>query len=108
MGGLISLYAHLAFPDVFGKGLIFSPSLWLLPNLFDWLQSNSSDTLKTKTYIYCGGRESKEMVHQVVALYHGLKALNTENEITLKINSQGEHHESYWGEEFFQSMEFIL
>jgi predicted alpha/beta superfamily hydrolase len=108
MGGLISLYAHLAFPSVFGKGLIFSPSLWLLPNLFDWLQSNSSDTIKTKTYIYCGGRESNEMVNQVVALYHGLRALNTENEITLKINSQGEHHESYWGEEFFQSMEFIL
>jgi hypothetical protein len=48
------------------------------------------------------------MVGQVVALYHGLRALNKENEITLKINSQGEHHESYWGEEFFQSMEFIL
>jgi len=50
------------------------------------------------------------MVNQVVALYHGLKALNTENEITLKINSQGEHHESYWGEEFFQAAnsEFVL
>jgi len=108
MGGLISLYAHIAFPQVFGKGIIFSPSLWLIPDIFEWCQQNSSPIMKTMTYIYCGGRESKDMVHQVVTLYHGLESMETHLEIVLKVNSKGEHHESFWGEEFYNSIDFLL
>ncbi|MEY3321760.1 MAG: hypothetical protein RLZZ417_1343 [Bacteroidota bacterium] len=108
MGGLISLYAHITFPQVFGKALIFSPSLWLIPDIYTWLRNNSSDTMATMTYIYCGGKESKEMVQQLIDLYHGLLEINKEKEIILKINSKGEHNESFWGEAFYQSLDYIL
>jgi len=108
MGGLISLYAHIAFPQVFGKALIFSPSLWLIPNIFEWLRNNSSNRMETMTYIYCGGKESEEMVQHIFSLYQGLRDINLKNEIVMKINSQGEHHESFWGEAFYESIDFIL
>jgi alpha-glucosidase len=37
MGGLISLYAALEYPEVFGNAAIFSPSLWFAPKLNDYL-----------------------------------------------------------------------
>jgi len=108
MGGLISLYAHIAFPQVFGKALIFSPSLWLIPDIYLWLRNNCSNKLETMTYIYCGGKESMEMVQQVIDLYNGLSTLNKEKEIILNINSLGEHNEFFWGEAFYQSLDYIL
>ncbi|RME92641.1 MAG: hypothetical protein D6772_16745, partial [Bacteroidetes bacterium] len=33
MGGLISIYAGLMYPHIYGKLLIFSPSLWVTPNI---------------------------------------------------------------------------
>jgi predicted alpha/beta superfamily hydrolase len=108
MGGLISLYAQIAYPRIFGKALIFSPSLWVIPNIRDWLYQNKSADEETVTYIYCGGRESREMVTQVMLLYQGLMELNRDKEVMLTINSLGEHNETFWGEAFYQSLEFIL
>jgi predicted alpha/beta superfamily hydrolase len=108
MGGLISLYAHIAYPHVFGKGIIFSPSLWLIPDIFEWCRQHSTHPEPTMTYLYCGGKESKDMVQQLVTLYHGLQVLDTNKEIVLKVNARGEHHESFWGEEFVHSINFLV
>ena len=34
MGGLISIYSGLIYPEVYGKMMIFSPSLWLTPKIY--------------------------------------------------------------------------
>ena len=34
MGGLISLYATLKYPKVFGVAGVFSPAFWLAPQIF--------------------------------------------------------------------------
>ena len=36
MGGLISLYAALRHPDVFGRVGVFSPAFWFAPEMYDW------------------------------------------------------------------------
>ncbi len=35
MGGLISLYAVLKYPKVFGAAGVFSPAFWVAPKIFD-------------------------------------------------------------------------
>ena len=39
MGGLISLYALVAHPEVFGAAGVFSPSLWIAPQVYDDVQN---------------------------------------------------------------------
>lgn len=42
MGGLVSIFSGLMYPEVFGKLMIFSPSLWVIPKikLGFWIFSN--------------------------------------------------------------------
>jgi len=108
MGGLISLYAHMAYPNIFGKALILSPSLWLIPNMLEWLLSIHRPNPAGKVYLYAGGRESAKLEQELIHLYHTLGKICPEKEMLLKLDSRGEHHEFFWGEEFYQSLDFLL
>jgi alpha-glucosidase len=35
LGGLISYYAVLKYPEVFGKAGVFSPAFWINPEIFE-------------------------------------------------------------------------
>lgn len=58
MGGLISLFAGLYHPDVFGKLGIFSPSLWIVPNFMDELTSLADHNTRhqQQSYFYGGAK----------------------------------------------------
>ena len=56
MGGLISLYAALKYPDVFGRVGVFSPSLWFSPAAFTMARSAPRRTGQ-RWYFASGGRE---------------------------------------------------
>jgi len=59
IGGLVSYYAVLKYPDVFGKAGLFSPSFW-----FNWKEivelTNNTPKLKTKIYFLYGDNEGDE------------------------------------------------
>jgi len=61
MGGLVSYYAILQQPDVFGKAGIFSPAFWTAPpikSLTDSLAAN----VKGKLFFYVGGKEGESYI----------------------------------------------
>lgn len=109
MGGLISIYAGLMFPEVYSKLMIFSPSLWVAPNIhFHSLKLN--ETLDTKIYIYAGGSESQNMVPNIRRFKTALQRQNSSANLDFKLNidPQGRHNEAKWGEEFPRALQWLF
>lgn len=57
MGAMVSLYAQFNFPHIFSKCMLFSPSLWIAPSVYNWIDRHDfpHDVLM---YVYAGERES--------------------------------------------------
>lgn len=110
MGGLVSIYSGLMYPEVFGKLMIFSPSLWVSPKIklgfLDLL-----DPQETRMYLYAGGSESASMVGDVKKFHSRLlkrKSLQGKIFMRLSINELGKHNESYWSDEFPKAIEWLF
>jgi len=100
MGGLISMYAILKYPDVFGNAGIFSPAFWIAPDIYQYAQQkNLSD--KARIYFVCGDVEDKTMVSDMKKMTDILqtKGINEANIPTVIM--QGEkHNEKQWNKDF--------
>lgn len=110
MGGLVSIFSGLMYPEVYGKLMIFSPSLWVLPKIkFAFL--DLFEPTDTKVYLYAGGAESETMIKHVKKFKKKLlkyDAINEKMKIRLSINEEGKHNESYWSDEFPKAMEWLF
>lgn len=109
MGGLISIYAGFMYPQVYSKLMIFSPSLWVAPNIH-FHAIRLEEKAYTKVYLYGGGAEGANVVPNIQRLKLALEAqgqgMNTE--FALAIDPQGEHNEKRWGEEFPRAVEWLF
>jgi predicted alpha/beta superfamily hydrolase len=110
MGGLVSIFSGLMYPEVFGKLMIFSPSLWLIPKIklgfFEFFEP-----MDTRIYLYAGGNESETMVQKVTKFRNRLlkrESLQGKMSIRLSINDHGKHNETYWSDEFPKAMEWLF
>ncbi|MDX5479771.1 MAG: carbohydrate esterase, partial [Cyclobacteriaceae bacterium] len=54
MGGLVSIFSGLMYPEVYGKLMIFSPSLWVIPKI-KLSFPHFYEPMDTKIYLYAGG-----------------------------------------------------
>jgi len=110
MGGLVSIFSGLIYPEVFGKLMVFSPSLWVIPKIkFGFL--DFFEPLETRLYLYAGGNESEMMVKQVTKFRKRLlkrESLKGRMKIHLSINDEGKHNENYWSDEFPKAIEWLF
>jgi len=109
MGGLISIYAGMMYPQVYGKLMIFSPSLWLTPNIpFQLL--NISRPYSGRVYLYGGGKESATMVPNLQRLMKALNqyAADQKPVFELSVDPEGEHNEHRWGIEFPKAIKWLF
>jgi predicted alpha/beta superfamily hydrolase len=108
LGGLISIYAGLMFPETFGRLMVFSPSLWVSPNIyFDAIDFLSH--LPTRIYVYAGGKESKAMIPNVEKLKQTFERQGVKKTvINLSLNPEGKHSEDQWGKEFPKAIEWLF
>ncbi len=110
MGGLISIYAGLMHPNVFGKLMIMSPSLWIT-RLVPIENIGFFQPIPTKIYAYGGGEESSSMVPNITRF---VETVNTQGfdsstiNIKLNIDPKGTHTEKRWGEEFPRAVEWLF
>lgn len=102
VGGLLSIYAALMFPHVFGRLMIFSPSLWISQRIyFDAI--HFFEPFETRIYLYAGGKEGANMLPNVERLQ---KTLHNQGfgykrvKIKTSIDPEGEHNEEQWKKEF--------
>ncbi|MCK7591634.1 alpha/beta hydrolase-fold protein [Subsaxibacter sp. CAU 1640] len=110
MGALISLHAGLSNPGVFGKMMVFSPSLWISKKIFKNIKS-FKPLEKSKIYMYSGGQESAEHLPNARKLE---KIINKKMgkghniEFHFSVNEHGNHSEMHWREEFPKAVEWLF
>jgi predicted alpha/beta superfamily hydrolase len=99
MGGLITHYALQAYPQVFSKYGIFSPSYWASPELVARAEKQEMPP-GTLLYVYCGGKEGPVMEDPARAMAATLARQGPRENVTLHINPEAEHNEKFWRPEF--------
>ena len=100
LGGLISFYALLKYPEVFGKAGVFSPAFWINPEVFE--MTNKTNTLNSKIYFLCGDKESTDMVpdvNKMVILVSNIRC-SCRHLTRKKIVKGGQHNEKLWRDNF--------
>lgn len=108
LGGLLSFYAVLKHPEVFGKAGVFSPSLWFSDEIYT-LMENSEKT-KAKIFFLAGDKESETMVAELKKMETLLDRNRCE---CLKLNKSviikgGEHNEKLWREHFEEAVKWLF
>jgi predicted alpha/beta superfamily hydrolase len=110
MGGLISIYAGLIYPETFGRLMIFSPSLWAVQNA-PFAAIRFFKPIPTRIYAYAGGKEGASVVPNVRNFQNAIQAQgfdNTKIGFKLAVDPNGLHDEKRWGEEFPKAVEWLF
>jgi predicted alpha/beta superfamily hydrolase len=110
MGGLVSIFSGIMYPEVFGKLMIFSPSLWVVPKIkLSFLEMDEPQD--TRIYLYAGGNESTTMIDHVKMFKKRLQKkqkISEKMKVRLSINLEGKHSETYWSDEFPKAIEWLF
>ena len=113
MGGLISLYAVLKYPDVFGRVGVFSPAFWVAPAIFDYAR-HAHPIPGTRIYMVMGGKEGDTpdvYVHDARLMADTLRAAGFDSGGSAVINlvkADGTHSEGFWQREFPAAYEWLF
>ncbi len=110
MGGLISFHAGLSKPGVFGKMMIFSPSLWISKMIFDHTKS-FEPLQRSKIYLYAGGKESAQHLPNAQKLEAIIRKKMVEGyhiDFHFSVNEDANHAEIYWREEFPKALKWLF
>ncbi|WP_299158481.1 TIM-barrel domain-containing protein [uncultured Tenacibaculum sp.] len=116
MGGLISHYAGLNYPKVFGKIGVYSPAFWFAPEIVDFSKTrgNLSDT---KMYFLAGGKEGdntafneiNKTVRDMNLMVDVLKEQNFPSKnIHSKVVPEGKHNEKLWRTNFEETILWLF
>jgi len=98
MGGLISLYAILKYPKVFGGAGVFSPAFWVAPSIYETIKSKG-EKVKGRIYFYAGKQEGESMVPDMLKAFEAMAKVS-KSKMTTVIRDEGRHNEPAWRNEF--------
>jgi len=99
MGGLISMYAILKYPDVFGNAGVFSPAFWIAPEIYNYASQKASKN--SRFYFVCGDSEGDSMVadmQKMAEIVHNKGISETDAPTTLIPGAK--HNEKQWNGDF--------
>ena len=98
MGALISLYAEIKYPNVFGAAGVFSPAFWIAPQLNDDVAKANWATMQ-RFYFYAGGKESNTEVGDMDKVINIIQSKH-QTDVDRSIYPLGQHNEAAWRREF--------
>jgi len=98
MGGLISMYAVLKYPTIFGGAGVFSPAFWVGPKIFDDIKTKGKN-VNARIYFYGGKQEGETMIPDMLKAFAGMNRVSKSKMITV-IRDEGKHNEPRWRVEF--------
>jgi predicted alpha/beta superfamily hydrolase len=108
MGALISFYAGLKYPKVFGRVGVFSPSFWFAPQIYEFAKGYQK-RLPSKFYFIAGMQESANLVRDTQAMIDIMKNRGFSNqELSYQVHPDGKHSEWYWRREFAEAYKFLF
>ncbi len=100
MGAIVSLYAEVKYPTVFGAAGMLSPALWNVPDMYPDVQSKDWKAVQ-RFYFYMGGKETETAVKDMERMIKLVKAKGNHDVMTSLLPT-GQHNETYWRREFPQ------
>lgn len=98
MGGLISMYAVLRYPKVFGAAGVFSPSFQISPEIYTQI-AEKGKKVKSRIYLFGGKLEGEAMVADILKVFEAMRKVS-KSEIEVVIRAEGRHDEPTWRKEF--------
>ena len=106
MGGLISYYALVKYPNVFGAAGVFSPSFWVVPGM-EKMINESINKVNAKIFFYAGDKEDETMVKLMDTVADKL-GQSTQSIIYKVVDPEGKHNESTWKKWFPEFYQWII
>lgn len=106
MGGLISFYAILKYPKVFGAAGVFSPAFWINPALKQ-IEPREAKKVKGRIYFYAGQQESQSMVLDMLSVFEAMRQ-HSKARMETVIRAEGKHNEPTWRAEFPLFIRWLL
>ncbi len=107
LGGLVSFYATLKYPKIFGKAGVFSPSFWFNEEIYDLV--HATDAIDAKIYFMAGDHESSDMISEVERMEELIRPkLKSRKQFRKKIVHNGRHNEKLWSDEFDNAYEWLM
>ena len=106
MGGLISMYAVLKYPNVFGGAGVFSPAFWVGPKIFDDIKAKGKK-VNAKIYFYAGDAEGESMVPMTIRAFNEMHRVS-KSKMCEVIRAGGKHNEPRWRIEFPMFYEWLM
>ena len=107
LGGLISFYATIKYPDTFGNAGVFSPSFWINPEIYELVKS--TEIPETSKFYFLAGTEERETMipklDEMIALLKS-KGVN-DNQIESHIIEGGQHNEKFWSTHFTEAYKWL-
>ena len=113
MGGLMSYYAYIYKPDVFGFSLSFSPAFFFYGKN-EWNQVmdlySPNPEKNGKLYLYSGGKDfEKKFLKPTINTYEYLVNKGFKNEqVTMLIDTKEIHHEAAWAKYLPDALRYWL
>ncbi|WP_400191369.1 alpha/beta hydrolase-fold protein [Hymenobacter sp. B81] len=111
MGGLISLYAAVKHPAVFGRAGIFSPAFWFAEaQLKAYLHQHPAVAGQpTRFYFVSGAQESQTMVPLMAAVRDSLlRGGHAAADLSYQVRADGQHAEWFWKREFPAAYQWLF
>ena len=108
LGGLISFYGGLEYPQVFGKIGAFSTSFWFSEEVKAFI-ADKAEKARIKLYLIVGQKEgygmdvSNRETHQLL-----LKNNFNKNNLFFYIDPEGEHNEAFWRRVFPDAIKWLF
>ncbi|MEZ4793065.1 MAG: alpha/beta hydrolase-fold protein [Gelidibacter sp.] len=108
LGGLMSFYAVIKYPETFGNAGAFSPSFWFSEAIYK-LVEQSDIPESSRFYFLVGSDESEEMVPDLKKMVSLLqrKGVKPENMMSTIIEG-GKHNEKLWSEHFPEAYQWLI
>lgn len=108
LGGLVSFYSVLKYPETFGKAGVYSPSFWFNEEIYEFAR-NAEINEKTRFYFLAGTAESEEMLPDIDRMIEILieNGVNSKN-IRKSFIEEGEHNEALWKSNFAETYLWLM
>lgn len=106
MGGLVSYYAALTQPGVFGKAGVFSPAFWTAPEIRQLTDSLASG-VSGKFFFLVGEQEGKSYVQDMKEVQE-LLGQKSAAMIYSVIDPNGRHNEKFWQKWFSEFYTWMM
>ncbi len=108
MGGLISMYVAIKYPEIFSRVGVFSPAYWFSDSLLQFIkQQTISEPIRF--FHISGANESASMVG-LMQRYDSLLATEGYSNVDRKlvVKADGAHSEWFWKREFPEAFTWLI